>query len=73
MQQALVFAIPLLVPAALLLSLPALSLALLLAAGAAYATGRLALAKIGGITGDVLGATQQFSGLGFLIGLLMVP
>lgn len=72
-QQALVFTIPLLIPAALLLSLPALSLAFLLAAGAAYATGRLALAKIGGTTGDVLGAMQQFSGLGFLIGLLMVP
>lgn len=72
-QQSLVFTIPLLIPAALLLSLPALSLALLLAAGTAYATGRLALIKVGGLTGDVLGAMQQLSGLGFLIGLLMVP
>ncbi|WP_343072392.1 adenosylcobinamide-GDP ribazoletransferase [Roseibium litorale] len=56
-----------LVPSAFLLPLPALSLGLLLAYSAAYATGRLAKAKIGGFTGDVLGAVQQVSGLVFLI------
>ncbi|PVB63778.1 adenosylcobinamide-GDP ribazoletransferase [Labrenzia sp. 011] len=71
--QALLVTIPLLIPAALLPSLTAFSLGCLFAAGAAYATGRLARAKIGGVTGDVLGAMQQLGALGFLLGLLMVP
>lgn len=72
-RQALIFALPLLLPAVLLLSLPALLLALALAAGAAYMIGNLAVRKIGGVTGDVLGTIQQLSGLGFLAGMLMVP
>ncbi|EAV43867.1 cobalamin synthase [Stappia aggregata IAM 12614] len=71
--QAFLVTLPLLLPAALLLSLPALLLAVLVAFSAAYSTGRLALSKIGGTTGDVLGAVQQLSGLGFLTGMLMVP
>ncbi|POF29138.1 adenosylcobinamide-GDP ribazoletransferase [Roseibium marinum] len=71
--QAALVTIPLLIPATLLLSLTAFSLACLFAAGATYATGRLARAKIGGVTGDVLGAMQQLGGLGFLLGVLMVP
>ncbi|WP_082836950.1 adenosylcobinamide-GDP ribazoletransferase [Labrenzia sp. OB1] len=65
--------IPLLIPAVLLISLAAFSLACVFAAAASYATGRLARAKIGGVTGDVLGAMQQLAGLGFLLGVLMVP
>ncbi len=71
-RQAAFVTLPLLIPAALMLSLPALSLGLLLAAGAAHAAGKLAVAKIGGTTGDVLGAVQQLSALGFLLGMLMV-
>ncbi len=72
-QQSFLACLPFLIPAALLLSVPALSLALLLAAAAAFGTGRLARKKIGGVTGDVLGAVQQLSGLGFLTGMLMLP
>ncbi|GAB2187284.1 adenosylcobinamide-GDP ribazoletransferase [Roseibium sp. LAB1] len=72
-QQAFLVTLPLMLPAALLLSLPTLLLALLVAVAAAYGTGRLALLKIGGATGDVLGAVQQLAGLGFLTGMLMVP
>lgn len=72
-QQALIATLPLLLPALLLLSLPALALALLAGSAAAYLTGRLSHLKIGGVTGDVLGAIQQLSGLGFLAGMLMVP
>ncbi len=71
-RQAALATIPLLIPAAIFLSLPAFSLAILLASGTAYGVGKLALAKIGGTTGDVLGAIQQLSGLGFLLGMLMV-
>lgn len=70
---ALLVTLPVLLPAFLLLSLPAFMLALALAAALAYATGALARDKIGGVTGDVLGAIQQISGLGFLAGMLMVP
>ncbi|MCL4152003.1 UNVERIFIED_CONTAM: hypothetical protein GTU68_009582 [Idotea baltica] len=72
-RQAILVALILLLPAALLLPLPALSLGLLLAAGIAHMTGRLALTRVGGVTGDVLGAIQQLSGLGFLTGVLMLP
>jgi len=44
-----------------------------LAVTAAYGTGRLALHKIGGMTGDVLGAVQQLSVLGFFTGVLLLP
>lgn len=65
--------LPFLLPAWLLLPLPALFLALFIATTAAYAIGSLGRVKIGGVTGDVLGAIQQISGLGFLTGMLMVP
>jgi adenosylcobinamide-GDP ribazoletransferase len=72
-RQAFLAVLPLMIPAVMLLSLPALLLGVLVAAGAAVATGSLSLRKIGGVTGDVLGAIQQLSGLGFLAGMLMVP
>lgn len=62
----------LVVPALLILPLPAFLLALAAAIVTAYGCGRLAISKIGGVTGDVLGAIQQLSGLGFLFGMLMV-
>jgi len=65
--------LPFLIPAVLIVSSAALLLALLIAVAAAYLCGRLALEKVGGVTGDVLGAIQQMSGLGFLLGMLMVP
>ncbi|WP_417685865.1 adenosylcobinamide-GDP ribazoletransferase [Roseibium sp.] len=57
-----------------LISLPlsSLALALLLAVFAASGTGLLARAKIGGFTGDVLGAIQQVSALAFLVGTLAI-
>jgi len=61
------------IPAVLLLSFPALALGIAVALGAAYGIGRLAVEKVGGVTGDVLGALQQICGLGFLAGMLMVP
>lgn len=73
LQQALFVSVPLLLPALLLLSIPAFLLGLLIAGTTAYAIGHLAVLKVGGVTGDVLGAIQQLSGLGFLIGMLMVP
>ncbi|GAA0782186.1 adenosylcobinamide-GDP ribazoletransferase [Roseibium denhamense] len=44
-----------------------------LAAAAAAGAGKIALYKIGGTTGDVLGAIQQISSLAFLAGILVVP
>ncbi|WP_209017042.1 adenosylcobinamide-GDP ribazoletransferase [Roseibium aggregatum] len=73
LRQATLLSLPFLVPALLLLSFGALCLALLIAVAAANFCGRLALDKTGGVTGDVLGAIQQISGLGFLLGMLMVP
>lgn len=54
--------------------LPFVSLVCGLAAGAlaAHAAGRLAWAKIGGFTGDVIGAVQQLSALAFLLGVLVL-
>lgn len=72
-QQAFLVTLPVMLPAFFLLSLPALLLALAIATAAAHATGRLAVSKIGGATGDVLGAVQQLTALGFLAGMLMVP
>ncbi|ADZ71251.1 adenosylcobinamide-GDP ribazoletransferase [Polymorphum gilvum] len=71
--QGLLLAALCLVPAALAMPAPHLSLAVVLAALAAHGVGRLAVAKIGGATGDVLGAVQQISGLAFLAGLAMLP
>lgn len=73
LKQAVLVSVPLLIPATLLLSIPALLLGLLIASSAAYGLGHMALKKIGGVTGDVLGAIQQICGLGFLTGMLMVP
>ncbi|MET1415229.1 adenosylcobinamide-GDP ribazoletransferase [Roseibium sp. HPY-6] len=73
LKQAVLVSVPLLAPAVLLLSIPALFLALVLAIGAAFFVGYIAEKKIGGVTGDVLGAIQQICGLGFLTGMLMVP
>lgn len=70
--QALLVTLTFLVPALLLLPFAGLFLGLVLAAGAAYGTGRMSRAKIGGATGDVLGAVQQLGALGFLAGMLMV-
>jgi len=72
-RQAMIAVLPILVPVVLLLSLPALALAFAIAAGVSHLTGILAREKVGGVTGDVLGAIQQLSGLGFLAGMLMVP
>jgi adenosylcobinamide-GDP ribazoletransferase len=58
---------------ALLLLEPAAALAGLLAAGLlALLVAALARARIGGITGDVLGAAQQLAELGFLLALVSV-
>lgn len=73
LSQATLLTAALLVPAAVVLPVSALAAGFLCTAIAGFALGRLALKKIGGVTGDVLGAIQQVSGLGFLIGLLMVP
>ena len=57
--------------AALALLPPAMATAgLLAAAGAALATGNLARHQIGGHTGDVLGAAQQLTEIGFLVAVL---
>ena len=52
--------------AALIGSLPAL----ILAAAATFWLGRLCLRRIGGYTGDCLGAIQQLSEVAFYSGLL---
>lgn len=72
-RKAALLTLPFLVPAALLLSPAALFLGLVIAIGTGFAAGHVAQAKIGGVTGDVLGAIQQICGLGFLVGMLMVP
>ncbi|GGB41780.1 adenosylcobinamide-GDP ribazoletransferase [Roseibium aquae] len=51
----------------------ATGLGALLAMAAAFGFGQLAIAKIGGMTGDVLGAVQQAGFLGFLTGVLVLP
>ncbi|WP_244265766.1 adenosylcobinamide-GDP ribazoletransferase [Polycladidibacter hongkongensis] len=50
----------------------ALLLAVVASGGAVYGLARVAQAKIGGITGDVLGAMQQVGLIGFYLGLLLV-
>jgi len=72
-RKAALLALPFLLPGALILSPTALFLGLLLAIATGFAVGRIAVTKIGGVTGDVLGAIQQICGLGFLVGMLMVP
>lgn len=54
-----------------LLPAPAVFAALLLAATAATGTALLARARIGGHTGDVLGATQQLALVGLLLGFCL--
>ncbi|WP_328804136.1 adenosylcobinamide-GDP ribazoletransferase [Roseibium aggregatum] len=71
--QAALFGALCLLPSAVALSVPALSLGLILAGIAAHGIGRLVLAKIGGFTGDVLGAVQQITALAFLLGIAMIP
>ncbi|WP_298982177.1 adenosylcobinamide-GDP ribazoletransferase [uncultured Roseibium sp.] len=72
-RQAFLFTAPFLLPAVLLLTLPGLLLACLIPAALAFGIGHLANQKIGGVSGDVLGAIQQICALGFLLGMLMVP
>lgn len=57
-------------PSALLAGLTPLLIAAALAAAAAAGVGWLAQAKIGGQTGDILGATQLLAECAFLIGLI---
>ncbi|WP_417667093.1 adenosylcobinamide-GDP ribazoletransferase [Roseibium sp.] len=71
MQGALIGLLCLLVTVAAL-SLMSLALALFLAGITAYLVGLLARAKVGGFTGDVLGAIQQLSSLAFLMGALAI-
>ena len=59
-------------PALLLLPLTAALSGLALALISSYGLGLLAKAKVGGFTGDVLGAIQQVSGLGFYAGLMIL-
>ncbi len=72
MRQALFLTGCLLTPALLSGTVLPLGIGLITATLAAYGAGRVAAQKIKGVTGDVLGATQQISSLGFLIGLLIV-
>ncbi|NBN62459.1 adenosylcobinamide-GDP ribazoletransferase [Microvirga tunisiensis] len=62
-----------LLPLVWVVPLTGLALGLVAAALVAHAAGRLAFAKIGGFTGDVIGAVQQLAALAFLIGVLMLP
>lgn len=71
--KAVFLSVPFVLPAALLFSPTAVFLGLVTAVAAGFLIGRIAVAKIGGVTGDVLGAIQQICGLGFLLGMLMVP
>lgn len=68
----LVMTAVLLVPALLSVPFYALILGIAAAAVAAFFGGQLAFRKINGTTGDVLGAIQQVSSLGFWTGLLIV-
>jgi adenosylcobinamide-GDP ribazoletransferase len=61
----------LLSPLAALAGVPAILAGLALAGLAAFAFGALARAKIGGQTGDILGATQVLAEAAFLVGLLL--
>jgi len=73
LRQALALTTALLLPALLANPIGGIVAGCLLAAIFAQVCGRLAVAKIGGTTGDVLGMVQQISGLGFLAGMLMLP
>jgi adenosylcobinamide-GDP ribazoletransferase len=61
----------LLSPLAVLAGVPSILAGLALAALAAFAFGALARTKIGGQTGDILGATQVLAEAAFLVGLLL--
>ena len=69
--QALLLALVLIVPAGFNLPFAALLAGIAFAGAASFAIGHLATRKIGGTTGDVLGAIQQISAIGFLLGVLM--
>ncbi len=60
------------VPLAFLLPFSAIAAGLLFLVLATGMMSRLAVAKIGGQTGDVLGATQQIAGIALLVGLTIV-
>ncbi len=64
------FALPLLVVSLFYLSIFQVILGTIVGLVLIWALARLALAKIKGITGDVLGAAQQIGSLGFLLGVL---
>lgn len=72
-RQAILLGVLCLIPGASILSVSALSAGLLLSTLTAHVTAKLALRKIGGFTGDVLGAIQQVATLGFLVGVLALP
>ena len=57
-----------------LLALPFLPVALgcLISALVIWGTSQISLVKIKGVTGDVLGATQQIGSIGFFLGLLLL-
>lgn len=61
----------LLSPLPVLISVPAVLLGVVFAGLAALAFGSLAQTKIGGQTGDILGATQVLTEAAFLVGLLI--
>ena len=70
--QAGLICLVLLLPALFALPFTALLLALVLAGTGTWGIGKLSMSKIGGYTGDVLGAIQQVSGLAFLLGVLLI-
>ncbi|MBD8874982.1 adenosylcobinamide-GDP ribazoletransferase [Roseibium polysiphoniae] len=71
-KQACIFGAACLLPTLPVLPLPSLALGLILAPLAAHGVGMLAKARIGGFSGDVLGAVQQVGTLVFLAGCLAV-
>lgn len=71
-RKALVIGVLLLLPLLFCLPFVNIVLAALLAWIVSAMASHLAMAKIGGITGDVLGAIQQLSALAFLIGLQLL-
>ncbi|WP_420337363.1 adenosylcobinamide-GDP ribazoletransferase [Roseibium sp.] len=72
LRQCVLVMMVLLLPALLALPLQAAGIGIGIAGAAALSVAQVALSKINGTTGDVLGAIQQISGLGFLTGVLMV-
>jgi adenosylcobinamide-GDP ribazoletransferase len=72
LRQCVLVMLVLLLPALLALPLQTIAVGIVVAVSAAMSVAQVALSKINGTTGDVLGAIQQISGLGFLTGVLMV-